>query len=173
MTECRAGCERDRWVSTPSGRAHDKIDRFGVRLIRNPLGLPENELLMETCDFENRTLQCSVEQRNGGHTVKSIETSWQSKNGPKVVQACMGFCSPTAMGAHFGAHRPWDYFRWMLDGSVSVDHRIPLLTHAHLPHVGSVKDQAKLLMARQIATIAAQHRSHLRGTRPNAESRRG
>jgi len=30
-------------------RAHVKIDRFGVKLIRNPLGLSERDLLLETC----------------------------------------------------------------------------------------------------------------------------
>jgi hypothetical protein len=41
-------------------RAHDKIERFGVRLIRNPLGLAEHELLHETCDSAARTLHCAV-----------------------------------------------------------------------------------------------------------------
>ena len=31
-------------------RAHGKTDRFGIKLIRNPLALSERELLLETCD---------------------------------------------------------------------------------------------------------------------------
>src|SRR5689334_2918607 len=45
-------------------KAHGKIDRFGVRLIRNPLGLTENELLHETCDSATRTLHCTVGERD-------------------------------------------------------------------------------------------------------------
>src|SRR6476619_956271 len=41
-------------------RAHDKIQRFGVRLIRNPLGLSEHEMLHETCDSSTRTMHCTV-----------------------------------------------------------------------------------------------------------------
>jgi len=37
-------------------RAHVKIDRFGVKVIRNPLGLSERDLLVETCDIANRTV---------------------------------------------------------------------------------------------------------------------
>jgi hypothetical protein len=41
-------------------RARGKTERFGVRLIRNPLGLSENEVLVETGDIADRTLHCSV-----------------------------------------------------------------------------------------------------------------
>src|SRR5262245_39099619 len=46
-------------------RAHGKIERFGVRLIRNPLGLAEKEVLVETYDIANRTLHCTVGERDG------------------------------------------------------------------------------------------------------------
>ena len=36
-------------------RAAGKTERFGVRLIRNPLGLAENEVLVETCDLAHRS----------------------------------------------------------------------------------------------------------------------
>ena len=41
-------------------RAHEKTDRFGVRLIRNQLGLSEDQELMETCDKPRRALHCAV-----------------------------------------------------------------------------------------------------------------
>src|ERR1700757_3379429 len=40
-------------------QAHGKIERFGIRLIRDPLGLSANELLVETCDSAQRTLDCA------------------------------------------------------------------------------------------------------------------
>ena len=41
----------------------DKIDRFGVKLIRNP-ALSEDELLLETCDSTIRTLYCDISSRD-------------------------------------------------------------------------------------------------------------
>ncbi len=52
-------------------RASDKTERFGVRLIRNPLGLVENESLVETCDVTHRTLRCNVAERDGVHLARS------------------------------------------------------------------------------------------------------
>ncbi len=89
-------------------RAHRKTERFGVRLIRNPLGLKENEVLVETCDLARRSLDCSVGERdNLGSTV---ETSWQwepslSKTGPKVKQRCMSSCTMDSNNNHYsGGH---------------------------------------------------------------------
>jgi hypothetical protein len=61
-------------------RDRGKIDRFGVKLIRNPLGLSEHELLLETCDSENRTLHCDVTSRSERpDDVRIVETAWQWK----------------------------------------------------------------------------------------------
>ncbi len=88
-------------------RAHGKTERFGVRLIRNPLGLGENEVLVETCDIAQRTLHCSVGERDGDHAGTTIETSWLwepslSKTGPKVNHRCMSSCSQDSAGNHYG-----------------------------------------------------------------------
>jgi hypothetical protein len=59
-------------------QAHDMVDRFGVRLIRNPLGLTEDEMLHETCDSANRTLRCTVGQRSEMLAdVNVIQTAWK------------------------------------------------------------------------------------------------
>ena len=59
-------------------RAHDKLDRFGVRLIRNPLGLSDDEMLHETCDSANRTLQCTVGHRSEMLAdANVIQTAWK------------------------------------------------------------------------------------------------
>ena len=85
-------------------RAHGKIDRFGVRLIRNPLGLAENEVLNETCDIAHRTLQCSVGARDGAGT--SVETTWQwepslSNTGPTVKRYCAYQCQMDSGNNHY------------------------------------------------------------------------
>jgi hypothetical protein len=92
-------------------RAHRKTERFGVRLIRNPLGLKENEVLVETCDLAHRTLHCSVGERDGVRAGATVETTWQwkpslSKTGPKVKQYCLYQCTTDADS---GVHQEWGH----------------------------------------------------------------
>jgi hypothetical protein len=84
--------------------AHGKTERFGVRLIRNPLGLCDDEVLVESCDLANRTLLCSVGAR--GADTNAVETTWQwrpapATNGPAVHRYCTMQCSMDSSGAHF------------------------------------------------------------------------
>jgi hypothetical protein len=94
-------------------RAHGKIDRLGVRLIRNPLGISEHELLHETCDSGRRTLQCDVADRDAILSDQAIvETTWQWKvvqgrTAPTVMQECIVSCVRTVAGeGHDVAHTP-------------------------------------------------------------------
>jgi len=93
-------------------RAHGKTERFGVRLIRNPLGLSENEVLVETCDIAHRTLHCSVGERDGISGDNNVETTWQwkpspSKTVPDVQLYCMLLCGSNPDGTHYmEAHIP-------------------------------------------------------------------
>jgi hypothetical protein len=85
-------------------RARGKIERFGVRLIRDPLGLSDDEVLVETCDIAHRTLHCSVAPRGGG--TNSVETTWQwkpslSKTGPTVHRYCMNQCTLDSGNNHY------------------------------------------------------------------------
>jgi hypothetical protein len=79
-------------------QAHGKTERFGVRLIRNPLGLSEHELLHETCDSAHRSLHCNVGQRNALLADQTIvETAWRWKvvrgrTEPTVMQDCTVTC---------------------------------------------------------------------------------
>jgi hypothetical protein len=83
-------------------RDRGKIDRFGVKLIRNPLGLTEQQLLLETCDSANRTLHCDVSSRDEMPAdVKIVETTWRWKvvdgaTKPILMQDCIAGC--TAVG---------------------------------------------------------------------------
>ncbi len=85
-------------------RARGKIERFGVRLIRDPLGLSDDEVLVETCDIAHRTLHCSVAPRGAG--TNSVETTWQwkpslSKTGPTVHRYCMNQCTLDSGNNHY------------------------------------------------------------------------
>jgi len=87
-------------------REHGKTERFGVRLIRNPLGLNENEILVETCDFAHRTLHCSVDERDAAGAANNVETTWQwkpnpSETGAEVTLYCMMMCGSDADGSHY------------------------------------------------------------------------
>ncbi len=65
-------------------QSHGKIDRFGVRLIRNQLGLSEHQVLSETCDARRRAMHCDVIERHNIPTHNTVETSWQWK--PALVK---------------------------------------------------------------------------------------
>lgn len=84
--------------------ARGKIDRFGVRLIRDPLGLSEGELLLETSDSADRTLHCDVTLREAiPADLTVIETTWrwkvvQGETKPIVMQDCTAGCVSVGEG---------------------------------------------------------------------------
>jgi hypothetical protein len=86
-------------------RAQGKTERFGVRLIRDPLGLRQSEVLVETCDIANRTLRCGVGDRDG-LGANSVETSWRwtpspGKTQPTPKMWCMNNCWFADDGNHW------------------------------------------------------------------------
>jgi hypothetical protein len=82
-------------------RAQEKTERFGVRLIRNPLGLRDDEVLVENCDIAHRRLHCSVEKRAGVHP-NSIETTWNWRpGGSGAMQYCSMMCGYDGNGNHY------------------------------------------------------------------------
>jgi hypothetical protein len=90
-------------------QVHDKIQRFGVRLIRNPLQLSEHELLHETCDTAGRTLHCTVGERDGLLADQHIiQTAWKWRvvrgtTDTIVMQDCTAGCVRVGEG-HDIAH---------------------------------------------------------------------
>jgi hypothetical protein len=90
-------------------RAHGKLDRFGVKVIRNPLGLGDGELLLETCDSTTRTQHCEIASRDAlPGDVKIIETTWrwrvaEDATQPVTMQDCTAGCTPVGQG-HDLAH---------------------------------------------------------------------
>lgn len=96
-------------------RAHGKTERFGVKLIRNPLDLLERELLLETCDSIRRELYCDVSERAelpADATI--IETTWryrlmQGETKAVVMQDCTAGCVSVPGGHDLGhAHSQTD-----------------------------------------------------------------
>jgi hypothetical protein len=87
-------------------RAHDKIDRFGVKLIRNPLALSGDELLLETCDSAIRTLYCDIGTRDAlPADLDIVETTWRwnvvaGGGRPVVMQECAAGCVPAVAEGH-------------------------------------------------------------------------
>jgi hypothetical protein len=76
-------------------RSHGKLDRFGVRLIRDQLGLSEDQELMETCDKPRRALHCAVIDSADRPPLDSVETTWRVKTvavgtGPTATVVCGG-----------------------------------------------------------------------------------
>lgn len=90
-------------------QAQDKMQRFGVRLIRNPLALAENELLHETCDSAKRTMYCAVGDRDAMLADRNtIQTAWkwrvvQGGSETIVMQDCTAGCVRVGEG-HDIAH---------------------------------------------------------------------
>jgi hypothetical protein len=88
---------------------HGKTERFGVKLIRNPLGLSERQLLLETCDSSERALYCDVSDRSSiPADATVIETTWkyrlvQGQTKPIVMQDCTAGCV-SVPGGHDLAH---------------------------------------------------------------------
>ena len=81
-------------------RAHGKTERFGVRLIRDPLSLADCEVLFETCDITQRILHCRVTERGSLPAHKTVETTWRWKPGldeagRTVMQSCGTVCVPS------------------------------------------------------------------------------
>ncbi|MGY4652592.1 hypothetical protein [Mycobacterium sp. URHB0021] len=90
-------------------RGHDKIERFGVRLIRNPLSLAAHEMLHETCDSSTRTMHCTVGERDAMLADQAtIQTAWrwrvvQGGSEAVVMQDCTAGCVRVGEG-HDLAH---------------------------------------------------------------------
>lgn len=85
-------------------RAYGKIGRFGVKLIRNPLGLSEHQLLVESCDSASRTLHCAITSCDAIPADPAlVETTWRWKvleggTQPIVMQDCSAACIAVGEG---------------------------------------------------------------------------
>jgi hypothetical protein len=92
-------------------RSHGKLARFGIKLIRNPLALSEDQLLLETCDLATRIQYCDVSSRGAVFPNRSIiETTWRWRlehgvTDHVVMQECTAGCTPAVGEGHVLGHR--------------------------------------------------------------------
>jgi hypothetical protein len=93
-------------------QAHGKIERFGVRLLRDPLGLSEHEMLSEVSDSSRRMLHCTVTERGAMPKQTTIETNWrwrvvEGESAPAVMVECTVGCQSVGEGHDIShAHQP-------------------------------------------------------------------
>lgn len=64
-----------------------------MRLIRNPLGMTEREMLLEKPDADHRTLHSYVIERDGVRDDEGVATAWRwrpvpGEAGPIVMLQC-------------------------------------------------------------------------------------
>lgn len=82
---------------------HGKTDRFGVRLIRDPIGLTDDEILVETCNLESRLLRCDVALRDSLSAPTIVETAWQwspGSDGQTPSMDCRTLCTQVCLDNH-------------------------------------------------------------------------
>ncbi|OJJ22893.1 hypothetical protein BKI52_00650 [marine bacterium AO1-C] len=91
-------------------RKRNAIDRFGITLLHDHFEVNDDEILLETCDHETRTLTIRP-YRNEELKEADIDedgyvqTNWRfDQNDPKNL-LCMTFCSRTN-GFHIPKHDP-------------------------------------------------------------------
>ncbi|MCV7424293.1 hypothetical protein H7K45_27445 [Mycobacterium yunnanensis] len=90
-------------------RARAKTNRFGVKLVRDPLELAPTEVLLETCDFGNRVLSSDVTGRSEIAPNTFIETVWNFRPAVDgadriVMQDCNIGCFSEPTEGHTLAH---------------------------------------------------------------------
>lgn len=94
----------------------DKLDRFGVRLIHNPVNWRDDEVLFEESDVAGRVLSFEVGARGDPRVRKSVETFWvwdavTTSSGDLIAVThcpakCKRFCQKTGLGHDPRGHDP-------------------------------------------------------------------
>lgn len=66
---------------------YGKLHRFGLYLAHNHFPIGDDEILLESCDSDNRTLNVRVVKRDDIAQADYIETNWSLLTGI-AIQAC-------------------------------------------------------------------------------------
>lgn len=61
-------------------RKHGKLERFGLILLHSHFPISEDEVLIETCDSENRVLTMKVVKDTELEQQQTVETQWRLDN---------------------------------------------------------------------------------------------
>jgi hypothetical protein len=85
---------------------HDATTRFGVTLLHRHFEVSEDEVLVEACDVETRTLTVRPCARTRMFEGTVIETHWRFDTPDSVAQTCWKFCEEE--DGHPKGHTPYD-----------------------------------------------------------------
>lgn len=81
---------------------HGKLERFGVNLLHSHFPIKEDEVLVETCDDEARTLTMKVKSKDVLASSDLKATAWRLSDG-EVMLGCYTACV-AAGGGHKRKH---------------------------------------------------------------------
>ena len=70
---------------------HGMLDRFGLTLLHDHFPINEQEVLVEVCDIEARTLTSKPVKKTDLEKRVTVETSWHLRTG-EVLTACRAKC---------------------------------------------------------------------------------
>jgi hypothetical protein len=83
-------------------RKHGKLDRFGVNLLHSHFPIAEDEVLVEACDDEARTLTMHVKPKDVLASPDLKATAWRLSDGEAML-GCYSACV-AAGGGHKRKH---------------------------------------------------------------------
>jgi hypothetical protein len=86
---------------------HGAASRFGVTLLHKHFSIDADEVLVETCDVETRTLVTKPYPRALALARPTIDTNWRFDVRGEVAQECWQWCFfDNDAQAHLKEHRP-------------------------------------------------------------------
>ena len=72
-------------------KKHNALSRFGLNLLHDHFPISDNEVLVESCDHNQRILTMKVVNKSEILGLNVIETNWRLDN-DKVIAGCTGCC---------------------------------------------------------------------------------
>ncbi len=86
-------------------KRHGKANRFGISLIHRHFPVGEDEVLIETCHDETRTLTLKAVKANSAEAKRSVPTNWilAEDSGAKTMSVCLRRCFRNVQGNHSDA----------------------------------------------------------------------
>jgi hypothetical protein len=88
---------------------HGATSRFGISLLHRHFEIDADEVLVETCDVDARTLVTRPYARHEIRTRPTIDTNWRFDGPNAVAQECWQWCfRDDDAQSHLKSHRPVD-----------------------------------------------------------------
>ena len=84
-------------------RKHDRLSRFGISLLHEHFQVADDEVMVETCDAQERTLLSRPIKKTALEGTKMIETNFRLDSGSGLL-SCMGICLRDVNGPHLCFH---------------------------------------------------------------------